>query len=108
MPNLPGTIGLAPALFADLNEQVSEQLIKNGFRNVVLMGDHGGGRKELREVAEKLDHKYSCRHPGHFGDALPRWPEGMSAQFTGDARRSTAALGKRLFDMKVDYAVRIR
>jgi creatinine amidohydrolase len=24
----------------------------------------------------------------------------------GDARRSTAALGKRLFDMKVDYAVK--
>jgi creatinine amidohydrolase/Fe(II)-dependent formamide hydrolase-like protein len=36
-PNLPGTIGLTPPLFADLNEQVSEQLIKNGFRNVVLM-----------------------------------------------------------------------
>lgn len=36
-PNLPGTIGLTPSLFADLNEQVSEQLIKNGFLNVVLM-----------------------------------------------------------------------
>jgi creatinine amidohydrolase/Fe(II)-dependent formamide hydrolase-like protein len=24
---------------------------------------------------------------------------------TGDARRSTAALGKRVFEMKVDYAV---
>ena len=36
-PNLPGTIGLTPSLSADLNEQVSEQLIKNGFRNVVLM-----------------------------------------------------------------------
>lgn len=53
--NLPGTIGLTGPLFAQLNEQVAEQLIVCGFKNVVLMGDHGGGQKELKEVAEKLD-----------------------------------------------------
>src|SRR5579871_4263253 len=56
---LPGTIGITPALFAEINEQVAEQLIKTGFKNVVLMGDHGGGQKELKQVAEKLDSKYS-------------------------------------------------
>jgi creatinine amidohydrolase/Fe(II)-dependent formamide hydrolase-like protein len=56
---LPGTIGLTPALFAAINEQVAEQLIITGFKNVVLMGDHGGGQKELSEVAKKLDEKYS-------------------------------------------------
>src|SRR5215468_9797080 len=35
---LPGTIGLTSPLFAALNEQVAEQLIKSGFRSVVLMG----------------------------------------------------------------------
>src|SRR4249920_608689 len=40
--NLPGTIGLTAPLFASINEQVAEQMIKNGFKNVVLMGDHGG------------------------------------------------------------------
>lgn len=163
-PNLPGTIGLTPTLFADLNEQVSEQLIKNGFRNVVLMGDHGGGQEELRKVAEKLDHKYSSQgihvffcgdvyrkanddfdqwlasngyprsaHAGipdtsemlylggengwvreqlissALGDPIPspgEQPEHkVNNGITGDARRSTAALGKRLFEMKVDYAV---
>src|ERR1022692_2053621 len=59
-PALPGTIGLTGPLFAALNEQVAEQLIKNGFKNVVLMGDHGGGQRELGEVAKKLDEKY---HP---------------------------------------------
>ena len=34
-------------------------MIKNGFKNVVLMGDDGGGLKELGEVAKKLDEKYS-------------------------------------------------
>ena len=56
---LPGTIGISGPLFAALNEEVSEQLIVNGFKNVVLMGDHGGGQKELAEVAKKLDAKYA-------------------------------------------------
>lgn len=59
--SLPGTIGLNPAAFADVNQQVAEQLIVNGFKNVVLMGDHGGGQKELAEVARKLDAKYSSQ-----------------------------------------------
>lgn len=56
---LPGTIGLTPPLYAAINEQVAEQLIITGFKNVVLMGDHGGGQRELGEVAKKLDDKYS-------------------------------------------------
>src|SRR6516164_8717229 len=59
---LPGTIGLTGPLFAQLNEQVAEQLILTGFKNVVLMGDHGGGQKELGEVAKKLDAKYAPEH----------------------------------------------
>src|SRR4051794_19208545 len=58
-PELPGTIGISSAVFALLNEEVAEQMIVNGFKNVVLMGDHGGGQKELGEVAKKLDEKYS-------------------------------------------------
>src|SRR6202051_3561872 len=58
---LPGTIGLTGPLFAAINEQVAEQMIKNGFKNIVLMGDHGGGQKELGEVAKKLDEKYSSQ-----------------------------------------------
>jgi creatinine amidohydrolase len=58
-PDLPGTIGITGPVFAEMNEQVTEQLIANGFQNVVLIGDHGGGQKELREVAVKLDAKYA-------------------------------------------------
>ncbi len=57
--DLPGTIGLTGPLFAAINEQIAEQLIITGFKNVVLMGDHGGGQKELGEVAKKLDDKYA-------------------------------------------------
>src|SRR5579863_1775121 len=33
-----GTIGLTPEIFKELNQRVAEQLIKNGFKNVFLMG----------------------------------------------------------------------
>jgi creatinine amidohydrolase len=161
----PGTIGLTPELFAAVNERVAEQLIKSGFKNVVLMGDHGGGQKELKEVAEKLDQKYSgqgirvvycgdvylpaqddfdqwCKDHGYgygghanisdtsemiylggnkgwvrmdllpvsVGDPVPapgqKVEHKVNNGIIGDARRSSAALGKRYFDLKVDYAVK--
>ena len=166
-PKQPGTIGITSELFAAMNEQVAEQMIKNGFKNIVLMGDHGGGQIQLGEVAKKLDAKYSgqgirvvfcdevyakanadfdkwleahgyplsshagipdtsemlylggdkgwvrknliatavgdpVRKPGEKRDPnAKRIDNGIQ----GDARRSTAQLGKRIFDMKVDYAV---
>jgi creatinine amidohydrolase/Fe(II)-dependent formamide hydrolase-like protein len=60
-PNLPGTIGISSQVFAQINEEVTEQLIANGFKNVVLIGDHGGGQKELKDVAVRLDAKYASQ-----------------------------------------------
>ena len=169
---LPGTIGITAELFAAINEQIAEQFIAIGFKNIVLMGDHGGGQKQLGEVATKLDQKYSGKgvrvvfcdqvytgtkeHPGAQAD-FEKWladngypsgghggisdtsemiylgqnkgwvrmnqmatavgdPVGRGARdpnkplihngITGDARKSTAELGKRFIDMKVDYSVR--
>jgi creatinine amidohydrolase len=164
---LPGTIGLTPPLFAALNEQVAEQMIKNGFKNVVLMGDHGGGQQELGEVAKKLDEKYAGQgirvvfcdevykkangdfdkwlaannypvssHAGipdtsemlylggdkgwvrkelvatAIGDPIRKPGEARDPNakrinngITGDGRKASAELGKRMFDMKVEYAV---
>jgi creatinine amidohydrolase/Fe(II)-dependent formamide hydrolase-like protein len=158
-PDLPGTIGLTGPLFAAVNERVAEQLIKSGFKNVFLMGDHGGGQKELGEVAKQLDAKYAPKGIHIFfcdemyekaqGDYI-KWlesngyPQGAGGHagvmdtsemlylggdrgwvrkeliraavkapadqttngISGDARPSTPELGKRIFDMKVDYAVR--
>lgn len=171
---LPGTIGLSTQIYAAMNEEIAEQLIISGFKNIVLMGDHGGGQKELGEVASKLDAKYAGKgirvvfcdqvyvgtkeHPGAQAD-FEQWladngyPSGGHAGvsdtsemiylggdkgwvrqnliatalgdpvqqrgaqrdaskprvnngITGDARKSTAELGKKFIDMKVDYAVR--
>jgi creatinine amidohydrolase len=167
-PNMPGTIGLTGPLFAAINEQVAEQTIRNGFKNLVLMGDHGGGQKELGELAKKLDEKYKGQGirvvycddvyekangdfdkylaenglpvsthagipdtsemmylgmdkgwvrkdeiPKALGDVrppagTPRDPNAKRVNngISGDARKSTVELGKKIFDMKVDYAVK--
>jgi creatinine amidohydrolase/Fe(II)-dependent formamide hydrolase-like protein len=175
--DLPGTIGLTPEILSSILERVSEQAIATGFKNVVLMGDHGGGQPDAyASVAKKLDEKYAPKGihvyfcdevykkaqddfddwlvahgyprsshagipdtstmlylggdkgwvrkeliPTAEGDPVP--PPGARGQgrgraadpnapprknngISGDARRSTAALGKQAFDIKIDYAVK--
>ena len=176
--DLPGTIGLSNEVFGQMLTEISEQAIITGFKNVIIMGDHGGGQPAVfTEVAKKLDAKYApegkhvyfcdevyAKAQGDFDDWLvahgyPRsshagipdtstmlylggdkgWvrkeliataegdpvpPPGARGQgrgrgtadpnapprknngISGDARRSTAALGKQAFDIKVDYAVK--
>ena len=159
---LPGTIGLTNDLLAAVLERISEQAIVTGFKNVILMGDHGGGQPDVyRTTAKKLDDKYApngihvyycdevySKRMADFDTYLksqnlptgghasisdtsemlylggekgwvrkeliptamalppaagqPRVSNGIS----GDARPSTAELGKRTFDMKIEYAVR--
>lgn len=58
--DLPGTIGLTNDLLAAILERIAEQSIVNGFKNVIVMGDHGGGQPNVyQEVARKLNDKYS-------------------------------------------------
>lgn len=165
--DLPGTIGLTNDLLAAILERVAEQSIVDGFKNVIVMGDHGGGQpKVYEEVARKLNDKYSSRgihvyycdqvysgandaieaymaehgyppdlHGGvsdtaemmyldrdntwvrkalvktALGDPVVNGKAQIAANsphngITGDARRATAELGKKFFDLKVEYAVR--
>jgi len=177
--DLPGTIGLSNEVFGQMLTEIAEQSIITGFKNVIIMGDHGGGQPAVfAEVAKKLEAKYApdgkhvyfCDEvykkaqddmddwlvangyprsshagipdtstmlylggdtgwvrkeliPTAEGDPVP--PPGARGQgrgrgnapdpnapprknngISGDARRSTVALGKKAFDIKVDYAVK--
>jgi creatinine amidohydrolase/Fe(II)-dependent formamide hydrolase-like protein len=57
----PGSVALAPDLFQKVNEAAAESMIKNGFKDIVLMGDHGGGQAELKKLAESMDAKYGAQ-----------------------------------------------
>ncbi len=57
---LPGTIGLTPELLSAVLYRITEQTIATGFKNVVLMGDHGGGQPNAyKAVADSLDKVYA-------------------------------------------------
>jgi creatinine amidohydrolase len=164
---LPGTIGLTNEILSAILERLAEQAIATGFKNVVLMGDHGGGQPAVyADVATKVTAKYAAQgikviyadsvyapaqddfekslrergYPpsGHgalfdtsymiytcgnacvrmdvlkdaLGDPvrLPGQPRDTTVArknngITGDARRSSAELGKELFDLRVKYGV---
>src|SRR5471032_818836 len=58
--DLPGTIGLSNEVFGQMLTEISEQAIITGFKNVMIMGDHGGGQPAVfTDVAKKLDAKYA-------------------------------------------------
>ena len=60
-PKWPGSVNLPSAVFAAVNEAVVDSMVVNGFKNIVLMGDHGGGQAELKDVAERLNDKYRTK-----------------------------------------------
>jgi creatinine amidohydrolase len=62
-------------VFAAVNEAIVDSMVVNGFTNIVLMGEHGGGQKELAEVARKADAKYG--------------PQGVHVFFCGDFYEKT-------------------
>ncbi len=68
-PQWPGSVNIDGDIFTRVNEQVVDSMIVNGFKNIVLMGDHGGGQKELETLAKRLDAKYS--------------PKGVHVYFSG-------------------------
>jgi creatinine amidohydrolase len=51
----PGTVSISSEMFLGVMRQVAVSAITAGFKNVFLLGDHGGGLNELRLVAENLD-----------------------------------------------------
>jgi len=76
-PKTPGSVNIPGPLFAAVNEAIVDSMVVNGFKNIVLMGEHGGGQKELEEVAKKTNAKYS--------------PQGVHVVFCGDFYEKTQA-----------------
>src|SRR2546422_7943624 len=55
--NQPGGVQMPPDVFKAVQIAEIESMAMNGFRDIFLMGDHGGGQQQLREAAEEQDQK---------------------------------------------------
>lgn len=55
----PGSVSIDSDLFLGVMSQVALSAINAGFKQVYLMGDHGGGQSELKLAAENLDREWS-------------------------------------------------
>jgi creatinine amidohydrolase/Fe(II)-dependent formamide hydrolase-like protein len=51
----PGSVTVSDKTFAAVAHEVAASMLAAGFRNVVLMGEHGGGQDALKQVAAELD-----------------------------------------------------
>jgi creatinine amidohydrolase len=55
----PGTISVPDAAFKGVLEGAARSLRQAGFRDIVLIGDHGGYQTQLQAVATKLDREWA-------------------------------------------------
>jgi len=55
----PGTITIPEAAFEALLESAAKSLLRAGFTDVVLLGDHGGYRASLDRVAARVPHVHA-------------------------------------------------
>ena len=60
-PKWPGSVNLPGPVFSEVTAAIVDSMVVNGFRNVVLMGDHAGGQEELKTLAARLDQKYAAK-----------------------------------------------
>jgi creatinine amidohydrolase/Fe(II)-dependent formamide hydrolase-like protein len=56
----PGTITMPEATFETVVEYAARSFRQAGFRDIVLIGDHGGYRKSLKAVADRLDREWAA------------------------------------------------
>ena len=57
----PGSVSFDPQTFRLAVHDIAVSAADAGFKNVFLMGDHGGGQNELASVAKELDAQWKPR-----------------------------------------------
>jgi creatinine amidohydrolase/Fe(II)-dependent formamide hydrolase-like protein len=74
-----GTLSVPPAVFQATLEAAARSLRAHGFRDIVLLGDHGGYQAELGRVAARLDRDWAGEATRVF--APPEYYEASSQGF---------------------------
>ena len=61
MADQPGAIQMPADVFKQVQLAQIESLARGGFKDIYLMGDHGGGQAELKAAAEEMDKKLEAK-----------------------------------------------
>src|SRR3954462_1408619 len=61
MADQPGAIQVPAEVFKQVQLAEIESLARSGFKDIYVMGDHGGGQNEMKEAAEEMDKKWSAK-----------------------------------------------
>jgi len=70
MADQPGPIQMPADVFKQVQLAMIDSLWRSGFKDIFLMGDHGGGQPQIKEAAEEMDAKLASKgvHVYYIGD----------------------------------------
>ncbi len=104
----PGTISVPEATFESTLEYAARSFRRHGFRDIVLIGDHGGYQKSLQRVAAKLNREWAGGPARvHAVEAYYRAADVEFAQLLQRKGHATAEIGSHagLADTSLSMAV---
>src|SRR6266436_4392257 len=58
MADQPGPIQMSADVFKQVQLAMIDSMARSGFRDIFVMGDHGGGQPQMKEAAEEMDKKW--------------------------------------------------
>jgi len=59
--NTPGGLTVPPEVFKQVKIAEIRSMAWSGFTHIFVMGDHGGGQRQMKEAAEEMDKEFSPR-----------------------------------------------
>ncbi|MBI3399874.1 MAG: creatininase family protein [Acidobacteria bacterium] len=61
MADQPGAMQMPADVFKQVQLAEIDSLARSGFKDIYVMGDHGGGQAEMKEAAGEMDKKWSAK-----------------------------------------------
>jgi creatinine amidohydrolase len=61
MADQPGPVQLPADVFKQVQLATIDSLARSGFKDIFVMGDHGGGQPQMKEAAEEMDKKWAAK-----------------------------------------------
>jgi creatinine amidohydrolase len=81
--NTPGGVQVPTDVFKAIEVAYIESMVMNGFKDIYLMGDHGGGQQQMKEAAAEEDQKLSPRgiHVYYIADFYTKTQDDIQMYF---------------------------